>query len=102
MLKRFILWLFMVPFPACGMYEERPTLCPYAGNSVCIGIHAMNDTDPDKIFVMATIMLEKGIRFDEARITYQPTPKDKAQVIPIDGIHSTNDTIVLHFKIPRR
>lgn len=102
MMNKFILWLLMAPFPAYGMYEERATLCPYAGNAVTVGFHAMNDTDPDKIFVMATIMLEKGIRFDEARITYQPTPKDKTQILPLDGIHSTHDTIVLHFKLPRR
>lgn len=102
MFNKFIFCLFLIPFTSYAMYEERATLCPYAGNAVTIGFHAMNDTDPDKIFVMATIMLEKGIRFDEARITYQPTPKDKAQILPLDGIHSTHDTIVLHFKLPRR
>lgn len=102
MLKKFIFWLFMTPFPSYGMYEERPSLSPHTNNAITIGFHAMGDDDPDKIFVMATVMLQNGIRFDEARITYQATTKDKIQVMPIDGLHTTNDTIVMHFKIPRR
>ena len=97
-----LLLLGLITVPIYGMYEERASLSPHSNNAIALGFHAMNDTDENMIFVMATVMIEQGIRFDEARITYQPTPKDKVRIMPLDGLHTTNDTIVMHFKIPRR
>ena len=93
----------MTPFPAYGMYEERPYLCsaPLA-NGISIGFHCMNDTDPNKMYVIATIAANHRVSFERCHVTWQPIPEMVAKKIELEGSHTTDDTIVVNFKVPRR
>ena len=107
MMNRFIFWLFMVQFPTYGMYEERPTFRPLSPqatrlNGISIGFHTMNDVDPNFTYVIATIAADYKIRFDRVHITWQPEVHKPAMKIEPQGVHTTDDTIVVNFKMPRR
>jgi len=106
MFNKSIFWLLILQAPVYGMYEERPTLRPLSPqavklNGIQLGFHTMNDVDPNFTYVIATISADYRVRFDRVHITWQPVIEKPAFKIEPEGVHTTDDTIVVNFKIPK-